>query len=361
MHQTVNINMGGRLFIINDDAYQTLSSYMETLHQVLDGKPEGPEIIGDIECRISELLDERLVASGEPAVTLQQVRETLACIGRPDDFLSEEEAIAAESVRESSGAADAPGEDGTTANAACSPGSFRPAPESGDAPLPMRKKFFRNPDGALVGGLCSGLAVYLGIDVVWIRIAFVALCFLSASTCILVYIVLCCIVPQARTPLQKMEMYGESPTLSNIERNVYESQGGASGQNNGTLMNLLGLIGKIVIGFFVGLGLLVGGCCALGLISLLLIGLCAMAVDVIPCWVTLGWYEGLGHAVSYGVFQGLGAAFILIAVGMPCLVLSIGFLRSRNRRETIAPKTAWWLLGLWILSIVLASVCLAIR
>ena len=84
------------------------------------------------------------------------------------------------------------------------------------------KKFYRDNDSKVLGGVCSGLAAYFGVDITVIRLLFVLGVFLF-GTGFLAYIILWIVAPKARTLTQKMEMKGEPVTLSNIETNIKES------------------------------------------------------------------------------------------------------------------------------------------
>jgi len=71
----------------------------------------------------------------------------------------------------------------------------------------------------VISGLSSGIASYLGIDPVIVRVVFVlATLFYGAS--LLVYILLWIIVPEANTTSQKLEMRGEAVNLTNIEKSI---------------------------------------------------------------------------------------------------------------------------------------------
>lgn len=83
-------------------------------------------------------------------------------------------------------------------------------------PPPIKKKLYRDPKEKILGGVCSGIAHYLGIDTVWVRLFAVIVGFISFSTLLIAYIILWIIIPAAETPYQRMQMYGCSPTLHEI-------------------------------------------------------------------------------------------------------------------------------------------------
>jgi phage shock protein PspC (stress-responsive transcriptional regulator) len=79
------------------------------------------------------------------------------------------------------------------------------------------RKFFRDADGKKLAGVCSGLALYLNIDVSLIRILFLVVFFFGSAGG-WVYLVLWIIAPEARTAAEKCEMRGIPPTAENIRR-----------------------------------------------------------------------------------------------------------------------------------------------
>ena len=61
MNKTININLGGYFFHIDETAYQKLRKYLDSIAKSLSDDPEGKnEIIADIEARICELLSEKI-------------------------------------------------------------------------------------------------------------------------------------------------------------------------------------------------------------------------------------------------------------------------------------------------------------
>src|SRR5690554_4230919 len=84
------------------------------------------------------------------------------------------------------------------------------------------KKLFRNPDDRVIGGVSSGLSAYFGVDVLWIRLAFVGLVFAGGSGFV-IYLILWIITPVAKSITERIEMKGGAITLSNIESTIQEN------------------------------------------------------------------------------------------------------------------------------------------
>jgi phage shock protein PspC (stress-responsive transcriptional regulator) len=140
MQQVININFHGRIIPIETKAYDKLKAYTESLHKHFANEEGKEEIINDIESRIGELFQER-IKQGAVCITDSDVEAVIKSIGRPEEF---------------------DGEPSASTESASSTHSS-----------PKTKRLFRDENNKVVGGVCSGLANYLGIDVVVIRIIFV--------------------------------------------------------------------------------------------------------------------------------------------------------------------------------------------
>ena len=189
MKKTFTINISGIIFHIDEDAYEKLQNYLAQIYNRFSTSEEGKEIIADIEARIAELFNEKLKDNKE-VVSLADVDEVIKTMGNPNDFEDEdEEETGKESTRSKSN-------------------------------YKTGKRLYRDPDSRVLGGVCSGIGLYFGVDPVFIRILILILTFLQVG--IVVYIILWIAVPAARTTAQKLEMRGERVTVSNIERSFTE-------------------------------------------------------------------------------------------------------------------------------------------
>lgn len=162
MKQVININFQGHVISIEVTAFEKVKHYIETLKKHFAQEEGGDEIINDIEGRIGELFHER-IKSGASCITDSEVEEVIASIGRPEQFDTSEKNSAEENAGKESFTADAP----------------RP------------RKLYRNEAEKLLGGICSGLADYLNIDVVIVRIV----CLIFLGPLILPYIILWIVLP----------------------------------------------------------------------------------------------------------------------------------------------------------------------
>ena len=189
MNKIFNINLGGYPFTIDEDAYKHLSHYLETIHNHFRSSEGYEEITSDIESRMAELFQEEI---GErPIVTLKDVEAAIAIMGTPEEFGAEPLEEEPESIKRNTN-------------------------------YKTGKRLFRNPDDEVVGGVCSGIAAYFGIqDPLWIRILWIILT-LSGGFGIPAYIILWIIVPKAESASERLMMRGETINVSNIGKIIEE-------------------------------------------------------------------------------------------------------------------------------------------
>ncbi len=153
MKQVININFQGRVVPIEVTAFEILKNYTESLNRYFAAEEGKEEIINDIESRIGELFQERL-KEGSTCICDDDINAIIRSMGRPEDFETDQATVDAvnESYKQSNAGQSAP--HGTTGT---------------------NKRLFRDENNKVLGGVCSGLSNYFGIDVVVVRIIFVVL------------------------------------------------------------------------------------------------------------------------------------------------------------------------------------------
>ncbi|ULQ55709.1 PspC domain-containing protein [Flavihumibacter rivuli] len=181
MKKVININFQGRVIPIEETAYDLLKHYTESLRRYFANEEGRDEIINDIEGRIAELFSDRL-KKGSTCITDEDVNAIIASMGRPEDFEAAEAETSSASGNSSYTNTHSTSGTGFSGGGATSGGYTGPA---------GRGKLYRNADDKIIGGVCSGLANYLGIDPVIMRIIFVLL----FGALFWVYILLWIIVP----------------------------------------------------------------------------------------------------------------------------------------------------------------------
>jgi len=189
MNKTVNINLAGMVFHINEDAFEILNNYLNTLKNHFKNEESADEILKDIEGRIAELFTERL--NKKEAISITDVKEVTAIMGNPSQYDDE---IEQEYTQENQ-------------------------KKEEDILKNKRKRIFRDEEERMIAGVCSGLAHYFDINVFWFRIIFLALLF-TVGGGPLMYIILWIAIPSAKTTAEKLEMKGEKVNISNIEKNI---------------------------------------------------------------------------------------------------------------------------------------------
>lgn len=336
MNKTVNINLAGIFFHIDEDAYAKLQHYLDAIKRSFTNTQGKEEIIADIEARIAELFNEKKKEDRQ-VIGIKEVEEVIAIMGQPEDYMVDEEIFEDEPVY------------------------TKTTKSSG-------KQLFRDTEHSYVGGVSSGLGHYLGIDFIWVRILWILLTIFSSGAFILIYIALWIFVPEAKTTADKLAMRGEEVTISNIEKKIREGFDNVTGKvkdvdyqkygnqaRNGAnsaataigdiitfilkvFVKLIGIVliilaGSVLISLFVGL-FTVG---TFGIIDAPWSSYVEMAVSGAPLWLL--WLLGF---LIVGI-----PFFFLFVLGLKILV---GKLRS------IGTPAKLVLLGLWILALVGATV-----
>lgn len=163
MKKTVNVNIGGLPFILDEDAYTALKKYLNEIEIRLDGT-EDKEVLEDIESRIADIFRESLPDIRVGVVDLALVRRAMSVIGSAREF----------------------GEPRRTAE------------EAFAEQAPAERRLYRSRD-AVIGGVCGGLADYFDADPTLVRIAMFLLTFLGGLS-LWVYIVMWIIIPRQPYP-----------------------------------------------------------------------------------------------------------------------------------------------------------------
>ncbi len=180
MNKTININLDGFAFKIEEEAYERLNDYLETIKKRLGNGDEAKEVIADIEARVAELF--RYKCEG-CTIPLSAVEEIIHTIGEPSEIVDEEDAESGkESDKKSAG--------------------------NPSASYVGKKSLFRDPDDRMLGGVCAGLGAYFDVDPLVFRIIAVVTALMSFGIVAFIYVVLWIAMPKAKTLGQRIEMRG---------------------------------------------------------------------------------------------------------------------------------------------------------
>jgi len=338
MNKTVNINLGGMIFHIDENAYLKLQNYLNAVRRSFAGASGEDEIVSDIESRIAELFSQKL-QHDKQVVSNKEIDEVIEVMGQPEDYMVDEDIF----------------EDEPRASRTNNTRSNR--------------KFYRDIDNKYIGGVSSGLGHYFGIDALWVRLLWIVLVF-TFGTGILFYILLWILIPEAHTTAEKIAMTGDPVNISNIEKKIKEELDNATdfvknvdyqkygNKTQSGISSFFDAIGSIfmtlfkVFGKFIGVILLLAGTAT---VIGSMIGMFTMSsfdffnlditnqldlYDYAPVWPV--W------VVSVLGFFAIAIPFFFVAyLGLKILVSNL---------KSIGSIAKFSLLGVWLLSVITLAV-----
>ncbi len=437
MKKVININFQGTIVPIEESSYELLQQYIESLRRYFANEEGRDEIINDIESRISELFQERLKA-GSTCITDEDVNAIIRNMGRPEDFDEAEkgepqenvagEGEGAKSYRSYQGDWSWKGkrlyrdENNKILGGVCSgiaayfgidPVIVRIVfivsgigflayillwmfvPGSSQVENGVRKRLYRNPDGKILGGVCSGIGSYFDVNPWLPRFIFLIpfitfffrwghfgpftfphfLSFSFSPGSFIVYIILWLVIPEATTTTEKLEMKGEKIDLNSIKNSVLKEMQevgervGKMGKEMGEKIGKMGMeaghtageksaamgrdihhaasrtsgaLGNIIITLLKIFMYFILGCVAL-VVILALFGIATVAIGLFPLKdfvLTDGWQNLFAW----------GTLIFFIAVPVIGIITFIirRFARIRNSNRFMR----WSFLSLWFLGII---------
>lgn len=353
MKKNITINLFGRLYSIDEDAYELLKKYTESIHHTFDRQEGGEEIANDIEARIAELFDE-LKAGGVDAITIEHVQDIIARIGNPEQMSDD-----------ASQGNDSQQDEPFGKNA--SEGGFgmnQTAWESYSENL-KKKKLFRDPANKVLAGVLSGLASYFGGDPTFWRLGFILLVFGSGSFfswnyfgwrfsfgwAIIAYIVLAVIVPEAKTPEDRLKMKGKKVNPQNLGDEISAAvQQPEDTKTNGASGCLSG--GFKVLGMILKIFVFLCGVCLFVPFLVLLSGMAAMFFS--PEFVLGNMFFPEMAEVYHqnaGIFWTL-AGCILVGLFIPAYAAIHAFLSTTGKQKPMGTTQRVFWLCLWLIAVV---------
>jgi phage shock protein PspC (stress-responsive transcriptional regulator) len=419
MKKTLSINISGIIFYIEEDGYETLRKYLDSINKYFGSFEDSSEILADIESRIAEIFLAKL-NEGKQVITSEDVTQLIATMGNVSDFKAaeENEFAAGDSAKkeepQSSASYSEPKKlvrdqkrkvlGGVCAGMAhyfsvdpvwtrlafalftlaygtgllayiilwiVLPGDENIQEES------TVKKMYRNPEGKVLGGVAGGVASFFGIDKVLVRVLFVALAF-AGGFGIILYIILWISIPEAKTITEKMEMQGEPVTLSGIESSVKKSMNEKEGEEESVFT-------KIILFPFRLIGMLLNGIApafkVLFDVFRILIGLCIFLTGlffVLAVLISFGLVFGIISASSLpeswallhleGVnlpLDAIKASFPIVTIIAAFFValipaLSIQWAGSSimSKKRMFSPAVGWTMFGTFFLSVMVLAASL---
>jgi len=329
MNKTVNINIGGLFFHIDEDAYQKLSMYFDAIKRSLTNSSGMDEIMKDIEMRVAELLTEKQ-KSDKHVINTKDVEEVILIMGKPEDYRIDDDS------------------ESTTK----------------ETYYTKRKKLYRDKDNGSIGGVATGLGHYFGIEAVWLKIAFLFFTFFGGFG-LIVYLIFWIATPKAITTSEKLEMTGEPVTISNIEKKVreefesvankfknvdYEKMGNQVKSGAERVSNSLGDVIIRIFGVFAKvLGALIVIISSFTILGIIIASIILMFSSTLPSNTVLNhihtpigletplWTQGIIFLFAFGI-----PFFFFLILGLKLLVTNF---------KSIGNITRYSLLAVWIIAI----------
>jgi phage shock protein PspC (stress-responsive transcriptional regulator) len=156
---SITASLNGTTLQFDEAAFARLEAYLDDARHTLADNPDQAEILADLEQAVADQCRKRLPPE-RPVVTLAELEPALEEIGsvQVPDATPEPE----------------------------------PAPRSS-----TRRQLEQVSEGALISGVCLGLARYLDVDVTLVRIVALLLLFFTGGAMIIVYLILMLLLPFA--------------------------------------------------------------------------------------------------------------------------------------------------------------------
>jgi len=346
MNKTININLGGIFFHIDEIAYQKLRGYLDSIRRSLSDDPKGrDEIITDIESRIGEILSEK-IKDVRQVINEQDIDEVVEVMGKPEDYMVDDEIFNDDSY--------------------------------GNYSTQRRRKLYRDGNDRFLGGVSSGMAHYLNVDVIWIRLGWLIAAF-GFGFGFIVYPLLWILLPEANSTAEKLEMEGAEVNITNIEKKIrdeisvasarvkdgidevsdkvknadYKKYGNRAKSGSQDLVDTLGRVFVtifMVIGKFIGVLLII---VAVTTILGMLIGMFTLgSLDFIhDDWLfrNSAIYNNSGLPVWFLSVL----TFVLVAIPF-FFLFALGLRILSNNSKSIGKTTKLSLLGVWIVTLLVA-------
>lgn len=337
MKQTVNVNLGGVVFSIDEDAYQELDAYLNDIRKHL-GSDSVQEIMQDIEARIAELFDQHKKYSHMDVVTLMMVEDVEKQLGSAEAIGGEEETAQASKQKDEENKQENETDMDDVQEAEVidsTPHDEKDVKQQATC----KKKLYRDVDNAVMGGVCAGLSKWIGIDTVWVRLVMLLL-LVFHGVGVLTYLLLWIIVPAANTAARRLEMRGIEPSVdaikTEVESNPHKYVAGAntaSGTNGGCLA---------ASGCLIALALLIGFPLLLVAFVLLTVfgalsGAANMALFGLPAMLLKG-----------GVITALSG---LLFITVPIIILLVWLVRRNSSNHPLSKTFLIVMLILWLASL----------
>lgn len=291
MNEVTRIHLGRQPFTIAIDARKALEAYLADIKKQIGSK--GAEVIKEVELRMAELLAEHGI-SGDKVILMEDITFLKDQLGDPGDFKDDD-----------------------------SEASQKAEPEGATT-----KRFFRDTEHGMVAGVAAGLASYFGIDLLLVRII-ILITIIAGGWGILLYVALWWLVPDAKSPSDRLQMQGKAVTVESLKQAVERADLQSTAQRAGTAMGSWINSAFLLIIKVIGLTLIISA----------LFAICGLIAASIYMWLHQGniFQEGF---FPVGTNEHILVIIGLVWAGLAALfVVLFGMAMVRDDRK--------WPIGSW--------------
>lgn len=397
MNKIININLAQRIIPMSESAYNALNDYLNILKRYFSKEEGGDEILRDMEDRIGELLQEK-IKKGLVYISDADVEEVKTIMGSPEQIV-DEAGDEPEQNQQKGDPAEFQGREATdnasgkrlyrsssesVIGGVCGglgtyfnidPAIIRVLfaiitlfwgsgiiiycllwillPEQAMPTLNLKRRWYRNEDHKIIGGVCGGIGAYLNVDPIWPRLVFLLPVLLGTGigffaddffsfsiggfpAMVLLYLILWASLPKANTLAEKLEMKGKKVDVKNISEAMKQPQSISKANNSGCLHIIIWLLKALLIciGVFV---LIILASIAIGLLGALL-GIGISSAFILP-------FSGL--ILGSGIAKSVLIVALLLIIIIPLYLLIHFLVRLISGHKRSMPR--WWATTLVIL------------
>ena len=420
MKKNISINISGIIFHIEEDGYDMLKGYLDAISKYFSSYQDNEEIVADIEGRIAEIFlsklkeDKQVISKDDVEALIQTMGQIadFAAMESEEDHTSEEKTETKSSKKKekkrktwNQGASSKKWErdtqrqliGGVSAGLAhylnTDPLWIRGAfifcvfvgglgvliypilwiVLPGNDNIPENdsiRKFYRDPDDRVIGGVSGGLGKYFRTDSLIWRILFIVLLF-GGGFGLLTYIVLWIITPKANSLTDKMQMKGEKVTISNIDSTIKKNkEDELNPKDENTFTKIILFPFRLIGQIFSGLGralaplmlFLVAAIRVFIGTIISILGVSVMFSLLVTAGVLFGFYNGewfmwepewtyFPYEVFRNTVPGIGILFLLTTIFIPFLYVFIAGITIIAKRRVMTTSFGWSVLGIWVIAL----------
>lgn len=316
MKKTHSANIGGTVFTVEEDAYDKLQTYLQSIELHFRSYPDVAEIVADIEARIAEQLLQREL--NPQVVRMSDVDRVIASMGRTEEFAEAAESGAAtEQVVSSEG-----------------------------------RKLFRDPDRKVIAGVAAGLASYLGLPRLLVRLLLLLLLPFFGTT-LVIYLLLWALVPMAGSATEKLQMRGRPLTLSSIDAGVRDNVASIPAATRNAAVQGVTAIGSLIHLVVVGVARAIKWAASVLIVGFSTVGILFSTVVLVVALVNVGTLTQhfAEFFAVFGAWQHLLKVLFYLLVAVPLALIITTALRLFWGVKHLNSRGLAGLLGAWVVAL----------